>query len=130
MNRNKLDNRISNLKISSQSEQNKNTSKRSRKNNAKELPEGINQIDMPKFVVYYKECIDKEKEKYREFFRVEKHPIQKEKYKDELFEDPFNIIVKQWSSTKSNKISIEEKLEQAKEYVTILDNIIGYHASK
>lgn len=95
INRNKLDNRIENLRWATQSEQNSNTDKRVRKYNAKPLPPGITQEDLPKFVVYYHEWLDKEKTRSREYFKIEKHPKQE----------------KIWISSKSNKISIHEKLQ-------------------
>lgn len=64
INRNKLDNRISNLRLATQSEQNSNTNKRNRKKNARILPNGLVQSDLPKYVVYYKETLNKETGKY------------------------------------------------------------------
>ena len=53
---------------------------------------------LPKHVVYYKECYNKEKQKYREFFKIEKgHPK----------------LEKPWMTSKSGKISITDKLQQA-----------------
>lgn len=84
----------------------KDSSKRNRKSNAVKLPDGITENMIPKYVVYYKECYNKEKKLYREFFKIEKNPIIKSK--------------KIYTSSKSNKISILDKLEQIK---TILSNI-------
>lgn len=106
INRNKLDNRLENLRIISQSEQNKNVDKRNRKYNAKELPDGITQDMLPKFVVYYNECYNKEKKLYREFFKIEKHPK----------------IKKPICSSKSVKISIVDKLNEIKGYIEKLNN--------
>ena len=84
----------------------KDNSKRSRKYNAVKLPLQLNESMIPKYVVYYKECYNREKQLYREFFKIEKHPI---------------ILTKKiYTSSKSNKISILEKLEQIK---TILEKI-------
>lgn len=99
INRNKLDNRLSNLRIATQSEQNKNTDKRSRKYNAKALPEGLKQSDLPKFVVYIKETVNKSTGATREFFMIDSHP---------------KLNGKRWVSSKSNKIPIKEKLEATK----------------
>ncbi len=99
INRNKIDNRIENLRWASQSLQNSNTDKRNRKYNAKPLPEGLKQSDMPKYVVYYHEIVDKETGRFREYFKIEKHPK----------------LEKSWVGTKSNKISIQDKLKSAKE---------------
>jgi hypothetical protein len=58
--------------------------------------------------VYYKETTNKEKTRWREFFTVEGHPNQGGKRK---------------ATTKSNKISILEKLEIAKQMIALLDAI-------
>lgn len=99
INRDKLDNRRENLRWATQSEQNANTDKRNRKYNARSLPEGVTQDMLPKYVVYYKECYNKEKNSFREFFKIEKHP-----------ENPKIII-----GSKSNKVSIQDKLKEIKE---------------
>lgn len=99
INRNKLDNRIENLRWATQSEQNLNTDKRARKHNAKPLPEGLKQEDIPKFVVYYHEWLNGEKTRFREFFKIEKHPK----------------LDKIWIGSKSNKTSIQDKLQEAKD---------------
>lgn len=106
INRNKLDNRIENLRWATQSEQNVNTNKRARKHNAKPLPDGLKQEDIPKFVVYYHEWLNLDKTRFREFFKIEKHPKQE----------------KIWISSKSNKISIQEKLQEAKNKLIELNN--------
>ena len=98
-NRNKLDNRKENLRFATQSEQNQNTDKRNRKYNAKPLPDGLTQDAMPKYVLYYSEKYGPNKDKFREWLNVEKHPKQNGK---------------KWSTSKSMSVSILEKLEQAK----------------
>jgi hypothetical protein len=108
INRIKLDNRRNNLRWATQSVQNSNQNKRSRKKTAIKLPEGITQDMMPKYISYCKECYNKEKELFREFFRIEKHPKQE----------------KTISSSKSSKLTILEKLEQIKEKLSNLDNDI------
>ena len=100
INRNKLDNRKENLRFATQSQQNQNTDKRNRKHNAKPLPEGIKQEDLPKYVLYYSEKYGKDKQNFREWFNIEKHPKQNNK---------------KWSTTKSGQISIINKLVLAKE---------------
>jgi hypothetical protein len=105
INRNKLDNRIENLRWATQSEQNSNTDKRARKYNAKQLPNGITQEDIPKFIVYYHEWLNKEKTRSREYFKIEKHPK----------------LEKTWIGTKSNQVSILDKLKQAKDKLTEID---------
>lgn len=97
INQDKLDNRRDNLRWATQSQQNSNRGKSNRKHNAKPLPDGITQDMLEKYVVYYKECYNKEKDKWREFFKVEKHPN----------------LEKKWISSKSNKVSILDKLYAA-----------------
>ena len=109
INRNKLDNRKDNLRFATQSEQNKNTDKRNRKHNAKPLPDGIKQEDMPKYVLYYSEKYGKDKRNTRCWFNIEKHP---------------SLDGKKWSTSKSSALTPEEKLEQAKIKLTELDNQI------
>ena len=97
INRNKLDNRTSNLRIINQSEQNKNQDKRRRQKNAQKLPEEIKNTTLPKYVYYCSEVMNKGKsnEYKRDFFRIENHP---------------NLDKKMWSSSKSAKFSIMVKL--------------------
>lgn len=104
INRNKLDNTIHNLRWATQSEQNENTDKRKRKHNAKELPNGIKQEDLPKYIVYYKEKYGTG-ENTREYFKIEKHPKQE----------------KHWMTSKSCKVTIHEKLKQAKQKLCDFD---------
>lgn len=109
-----LNNTIENLRIATRKEQEQNSkgikegTKRERKHSAKELPNGITQEMMKKYVVYYHEWLDKEHTKKREFFKVEKHPK----------------LDKPWMTTKSEKVSIQEKLNQANKVVEDLDNNI------
>jgi hypothetical protein len=99
-----LNNIYSNLRIATRKEQEQNSkgikegTKRARKTSAIELPEGITQEMMPKYVYYTKEYRNKDKTNYREFFRVEKHP---------------NLDKKSWSTSKSNGVSAQDKLKQA-----------------
>ena len=109
-----LNNTMVNLRIATRKEQEQNSkgikdgTKRERKHSAQDLPEGITQEMMKKYVVYYTEWLDKEHTKRREFFKVEKHPK----------------LDKHWMSSKSNKISIHEKLKQANKIVIDLENDI------
>ena len=112
INQDKLDNRLCNLRIATQSEQNQNTGKRNRKYNARLLPEGIKQTDLPKYVTYnveYEKDLDNNGERIvkRDFFRVEKHPKQD----------------KSWSSSKSKKFTIFEKLEESEKYLEYLNSL-------
>ena len=112
--RNKLNNCYNNLRIANFEEQHSNCkgilsgTKRERKYNAKSLPEGITQEMMKKYIVYYNEWLNKEHTKQREFFKVEKHPK----------------LDKIWITTKSNKVSIYDKLKQANKVVEDLENNI------
>ena len=109
-----LNNTYENLRIATRKEQEQNSNgikegtKRNRKKTAKPLPEKITQDMIPKYVYYCKECYNKEKNLWREFFRIEKHPKQE----------------KTISSSKSSKLTILEKLEQIKEKLYNLDNNI------
>jgi hypothetical protein len=47
--------------------------KRAQKHNAHPLPKGLTQEMLPKYVVYYHECYNKERQLFREFFKIEKH---------------------------------------------------------
>lgn len=80
--------------------------KRIRKHNAIKLPSTLADLNIPKFINYYNECYNNEKKLYREYFKIEKHPYQEKN--------------KTYISSKSNKISIIEKLNQI---IKILDNL-------
>jgi hypothetical protein len=109
-----LNNTLENLRIATRKEQEQNSkgikegTKRERKSNAQNLPDGITQDIMKKYVCYYKDYADKEKQRLREYFRVEKHPK----------------LDKIWSTTKSSKISILEKLAHANKVVDDLEHDI------
>jgi len=72
--RNKLDNRKANLRLATTKEQQENNkgriegTKRERQKTAINLPETINQDQLPKYVSY-------RKEKYKEYFVIEEHPV-------------------------------------------------------
>lgn len=110
--RNPLNNTFENLRIATQNEQQTNSKgilpgtlrERSSK---KDLPDGISYEMFKKYVYYNREFYDKEKTKEREFFRVE-HPK----------------LDKPWATTKSEKVSILEKLLQANKVVDDLENDI------
>ena len=121
INRNKLDNRRANLRITTQTIQNENRDKVSRHRTAKELPKEITE-ELPKFVVYYKEKINENST--REFFTVEGHPLQKLKEGNVINSQTEQLVSRRWATTKSNNIAITDKLQQAKSYVTELDNLL------
>ena len=111
---NPLNNTLENLRIATRKEQEQNSkgmkegTKRERKFSAKNLPEGITQNMMKKYVVYYHEWLDKEHTKEREFFKVEHHPK----------------LDKPWATSKSMKFAIQEKLNQANKVVEDLEKDI------
>lgn len=115
-----LNNCYDNLRIATQKEQESNCrgikegTKRERKHSAKELPEGISHDMMRKYVVYYRECYNREKDLWREFFKIEKHPK----------------LDKPCMSSKSTKISALEKLRQANKISEDLENDIQPEPSK
>lgn len=110
--RNPLNNTYNNLRIATHEKQQQNTkgvipkTKKDRQYIAQDLPEGLTQEMMPKYVNYNKECYDKKNNSYREFFRIEGHPNR-----DKI-----------WSSSKSNKVSILDKLAETIKVLEQLDN--------
>ncbi len=112
--RNPLNNTFDNLRIATREEQEQNSkgimegTKRARNKNATELPEGITQEMMPKYVYYAKEYRNPEKTKMREFFRIEKHP---------------KLDKKCWATTKANRVSIHDKLQEAINKIKELDTM-------
>jgi hypothetical protein len=106
INQDKLDNRRENLRIVDMSEQNKNKGKQTRRVDAKvDLPIGIKVL--PKYIEYRKEIYNKETNKEREFFMVN-HPK----------------LDRTWETTKSNKVSISDKLRYAKAKIELIENKI------
>lgn len=110
--RNPLNNTIENLRIATQNEQQTNSKgilpgTQRERSSKKDLPNGITYEMLKKYVYYNREFYNKEKTKEREFFRVE-HPK----------------LDKPWATTKSEKVSIQEKLNQANKVVDDLDNNI------
>ena len=81
--------------------------KRARKHNAIKLPSTLADLNIPKYINYYNECYNIEKKLYREYFKIEKHPHQ--------------VSNKTYISSKSNKISIIEKLDQITKILGELD---------
>jgi hypothetical protein len=111
--KNPLNNTFENLRIATREEQQQNSkgikegTKRERKTGAKPLPEGITQNMMNKYVVYYEDYADKEKKRLRQYFKIEKHPKL-----DKIF-----------IGSKSNMVSIQEKLKQINKIVVDLEQV-------
>jgi hypothetical protein len=82
--------------------------KRERKKTAQSLPPGITQTMMKKYVVYYREMMHLKngKSQPREYFKVESHPK----------------LSRPWVSSKSTKIPLIEKLNDANQVVAGLEN--------
>lgn len=79
--------------------------KRNRKHSAQSLPKGLEHHMMKKYVVYYREWIDRQHSREREYFKIEKHPDLK----------------KGWTSSKSSKITIFDKLAAANKIIDELE---------
>ncbi len=109
INQDKLDNRRKNLRLVNMSIQNSNRDKAERRCDACELPDGLTQSDLPKFIVYRKEILDKDTGKSREYFYIDSHPK----------------LEKRWETSKSNNVSIKEKLKQAKLKLQQIEEIIS-----
>lgn len=105
----KLDNRRDNLRLVNMSVQNANRGKANRRCDAGELPDNLVQKDLPKYVIYRREILDKETNKFREYFYISGHPK----------------LEKTWETTKSMKMSIREKLKLAKLKIQQLDENIS-----
>ena len=84
--------------------------KRERKKTAQTLPPGITQTMMKKYVVYYREMmlLKNGKSQPREYFKVESHPK----------------LPRPWVSSKSTKIPLIEKLNDANQVVAGLENTV------
>jgi hypothetical protein len=110
--RNPLNNTFENLRIATGEEQRANATgnipdtKKGRQHHARDLPEGIAHEDMPRYVNYNVNHYGKNKEFSREFFRIENHPT---------------LNGKVWSSTTKHSVSIQEKLNEAKHTLALLD---------
>lgn len=80
--------------------------KRIRQRNARELPDGITQDMLKKYVIYYVGYLSADRTKWRDFFMVEGHPAMRGKT---------------WTTTKSMKVSTHQKLMDANKVVEDLD---------
>lgn len=113
--RNPLNNRYDNLRHATYDEQKENNKRdidgilRKERFDKKHFPPEIDRNDIPKYVSYRVETYGDNKEKTRDSFYIKHHPKMKGKV---------------WNSSKSNKVSIREKLEQAKAKIYRIDNDI------
>lgn len=120
INTNKLDNRRKNLRLATQSLQNENRGKVSRHRTARTLPKDIENMILPKFVVYYEETIN---ETVRQYFTVEGHPIQKQKESGVVNAATAQLSSRRWATSKSAKFSVTDKLNQAKTFLEELNKL-------
>ena len=111
LDRNPLNNRYDNLRVDTLQEHQKYNStaagdddKRERKRSAKELPPGLTQSMMKRYVTYNHEWLNTENTRSREYFKVE-HPK----------------LEKSWVTSKSEKVSLLQKLEDANKVVSDLE---------
>jgi hypothetical protein len=79
--------------------------KRNRKHSAQPLPSGLEHHMMKKYVVYYREWIDRSHTKEREYFKIEKHPD----------------MTKSWTSSKSSKVKLLDKLAETNKIIDELE---------
>ena len=113
--RDPLNNTLENLRIATCKEQHDNAkgilpnTKKDRKNDARELPEGIFQEQLPKYITYNINKYGNNQEFTREFFRIENHPL---------------LLASRttWSSTTKKSVSLQEKLQQTIEALHYLNS--------
>jgi hypothetical protein len=113
----KLDNRYTNLRFTTQSVQNINRAKKKRCKNAFELPEGVDQQrDIPIYCYPRNEKYNTKSDLTRFFYALENHPLQKIKEKlkkalpegQQLERDEFPI---RWATSKSRDVTNADKLK-------------------
>lgn len=125
-NENLLDNRLANLQGVLHTK-----AKAERQPQARPLPDGIVQSDLPVYVDYNEDILRKKlaggriEEIPRSYFRVDGHPLQVAKAAGEprMYRPEYDDVSVYYSSTKSKFKSAREKLEQARAYVELLDSI-------
>lgn len=140
INRDKLDNRRENLRLASQSLQNINRDKPERRCDAIDLPIGISQKDIPKYVTYrldiydpnkhqseiYNEYINAYKNKDIKYLEIRKKIINDNilKYREFFYIKNHPNQEKIFESSKCNDISLLDKINECKLYLQLLDNEI------
>jgi hypothetical protein len=140
INRDKLDNRRENLRLASQSLQNINRNKPERRCDAINLPIGICQKDIPKYVTYRLDIYDPNKNKseiYNDYINAYKNKdnkcleIRKKiidenilKYREYFYIKNHPNQKKIFESSKCNNISLLDKINECKLYLQLLDNEI------
>ena len=125
-NGNLLDNRLANIQGVLHTKP-----KAERQPQARPLPDGLVQSDLPVYVVYSEDILRKKlaggriEEIPRSYFRVDGHPLQAAKSAGEprMYRPEYEDVAVYYSSTKSKFKSAREKLEQARAYVELLDSI-------
>jgi hypothetical protein len=117
----KLDNRHTNLRFTSQSIQNQNRGKKKRPEKAFKLPEGVDQQrDIPVYCYPRNEKYNPKSDLTRFFYVIEGHPMQKIKEKlkkalpdgQQLPQSEFPI---RWATSKSREVSDADKLKAAQQ---------------
>ena len=96
---------MSTIKTEDKKDESSFTKKRNRKHSAQTLPNGLEHHMMKKYVVYYREWIDRSHTKEREYFKIEKHPD----------------LPKSWTSSKYSKVKLNDKLAEANKIVDDLE---------
>lgn len=114
-----LNNRQSNLRIVSQSIQNENRVKKSRPKNARPLPEGITEEEVPIYVIPYLNSSNG-KGSVRNYWTIEHHPALKK----ELFLNYQGEKMNAWKSESKNHMSMRDKLKQAIETKELMDLLV------
>ena len=61
----------------------------------------------------------------REFFTIEKPPLQNQKEAGVQDAKTEQLANKRWATSKSKSITIQEKLRQARDYVAFLDRLMS-----
>ena len=131
INKDPLDNRLQNLRLITRTQQNFHRPKCSRRKDARPLPEGLTQFDLPKYIVYVEDIQRKKlagggiQEIHRAYFRITDHPLQVEKKKGvaKMFRPEYRDFRICYTSTRSKFKNAREKLAEARIYLVQLERI-------